>query len=198
MGGRVAGDLVVGTGKLGVDIVVGTGKVATDAIMGTGKAVVGTGQLLKTGTEEIARGSDRLVTGTLKGIGKAPRRITNIFSQGDVIQEESLKDTKEHLRHVEPGSGLEQKPDVVARATSAPAGSTSPKRDTGKSRKGKQRRNTDRNFPNRNGLGLNGNLLTTAEEEAALGELSEMELFVQHLQGMDPDKVKRAISDNTI
>lgn len=204
--GKLAGDVVLGTGKLGVGIVMGTGKVATDVVVGTGKltadavvgtgkltgkAIVGTGQFLKTGTEDFARGSVRMVTGTLKGIGKAPRRITNIFSQGELVREETLKDSREHLRPVVVDSG-------VASVNSSP-----------KSRKrGKQRRHTEMN---RRGLsplrdsarrstlhGSSGNLLVSPEEEATMDELSEMELFMKHLQDMDPDHVKRVLSDPTI
>jgi len=241
--GKVAGDLVVGTGKLGVGIVMGTGKVATDVVVGTGrltadavvgtgkltgKAIVGTGQFLKTGTEDFARGSVRVVAGTLKGIGKAPRRITNIFSQGDLIREETLKDSRDHLRPTPYDSGVASVRRITnifsqgdltreetlkdsrdhLRPTPYDSGVASMNSSPKSRKRGKQRRNTEMN---KRGLSplrdsarrstLNGpsvNLLVSPQEEATMDDLSEMELFMKHLQDMDPDHVKRVLSDPTI
>ena len=131
-----------------------------------------------------------VVGGGLKGIGKAGRRITNIFSQGELLREENLKESKDTLKPIgETG---------IASAQNSPKGR--------KTRK--QRRNTEmikrglsplRDSARRSSIDGSGNLLLAdTDEEAAMDELTEMELFMQHLQGMDPDKVKRALSDGRI
>ncbi|CAB9505222.1 expressed unknown protein [Seminavis robusta] len=214
--GKFATDVVVGTGKLGVDVVVGTGKVATDVVVGTVKGtgkvlvgtgrvttdvvvgtVVGTGTLLKKGTDVVVEGTRKSVKGTLKGIGKAPRRITNIFSQGELIRTADLKDTKDHLKHIDLLEGDEDDDNLEDSNHSAP-------QQRGRSKK--DRRNTELSPPRpgrttrissapvgTNSNNHNSNPLLTAQEDAVMDELAEMEEFMMHLQEMDPEQVKRAL-----
>ena len=101
--GKMATDVVVGTGKIGRDVVVGTGKVATDVVVGTGRVatdvVVGTGKL---GRDVVLGTGQLMVKGTL-GTGKtllgAARRVTGIFTPGD-LQRNDLREGKAHLKHV--------------------------------------------------------------------------------------------------
>ena len=192
--GKVASDVVVGTvvgtGRVATDVVVGTGKVGMEVVKGTGKVVVGTGQLLKTGTENFARGSVNMVGGSLKGIGKASRRITNIFSQGELIREDNLKESKDHLRPV-----MEQ---GLASAQNSPKGRKSRKqrRHTEMNRRGLSPLRDSHSARRSTLLDSSGSMLM--DEDDAMDELTEMELFMQHLQDMDPEKVKRVLSDGRI
>lgn len=195
--GKFATDMVVGTGKLGVDVVVGTGKVVGDVALGTGKvglevvkgtgkvvvgtgrlatdAVVGTGQMLFKGTETV-----------VKGIGNAPRRITSIFSQADLVRGADLKETKEHLRHVE-----------VSRSnhvpTMSPKSPRSPKKSQTKSRT--PRRNME---ISPTGRGNSSRTMPLMTEGTVLDELAQMEQFMLHLKDMDPEHVKRVLNDHSI
>lgn len=210
--GRVASDVVVGTGRVGYDVVKGTGrvgydvvkgtgkvvvstgKVATDVVVGTGRVatdvVVGTGNMMIRGTEEVARGTGRVVVGTgnvivgtMKGTGRAARRITSIFSQGELIKGSDLKEGKQHLKHVQqpnanknnlsPTRGDKSSRSRARRYTEMPKtrknASLSPKRE-------KETRRVPR------------------DEDDVIDELTGMERFMNHLQGMDPEQVKHVLS----
>lgn len=221
--GKMATDVVVGTGKIGRDVVVGTGKVATDVVVGTGKVatdvVVGTGKL---GRDVVLGTGTLMVKGTL-GTGKtlmgAARRVTGIFTPGD-LQRSDLRDGKAHLKHV---SGVT---DPAASASNLVALNTSDhstrkhrSHDGGRSRRrqtegstqlraslspqrepSSRQQRTDaaskarrkHTSPLREDNSLLAGVMMNQDKEA-LDELAEMEEFMLHLQGLSPDQVKAAM-----
>jgi hypothetical protein len=206
--GKVAGDVVLGTGKFATDVVVGTGKLGVDVVVGTGKVVgdvaLGTGKVgleVVKGTANVVVGTGRLATdavvGTgqmlfkhtetvVKGIGKAPRRITNIFSQADLVRGADLKDKKEHLRHVDMAS------------TSYHASTPSPKSPNGQVRSPKSKSNKSRKPRSPTSRGQGSRAMPLMTEDTALDELAQMEQFVLHLQDMDPEHVKQVLKDHIV
>ena len=193
--GTVAKDVALGTGRMGKDIILGTGKVGYGVVVGSGKVatdvVLGTGRVVTTGVTEVAKGSAALVVGTGKltgdliigtgkGIGKVGKRMSSIFSLGDVVKKSDLKDRKARLQHVDrralsPGPG-------TSRRRYADAGLSSSARQLNTSPK-----HSPKPSPTQGGakpsLGL----------ENDLRELEEMEKFMNQLQGMDPDQVKKVL-----
>jgi hypothetical protein len=183
--GQFTKDIVVGTGKVGYDVVVGTGKIGKDVVVGTGRvvvgtgklatdAVVGTGQVLVTGITEVGKGTGRAVVGT----GKAVRRATTaLFSVADLIRGRDLQEGKQNLKHVE-----------LSRPTSPKAAKGSIPRPSKLSPKGRARSLGTIQLSKR------GNLM--AEEDDVLDELTEMEMFMKHLKGMDPDQIQQVLNDS--
>jgi len=176
------------------------------------------------GTEEVARGTGRVVVGTgnlvvgggramLEGTGRAARRITSIFTPlggGGLIDDEDLKDQRAHLRHIETPSNhttkshgstgslnslnrIQENPVSPRKSRSANkkvASSLSPKREKS------SRRHTSVSPKRSNGSrkGVPQVSLTEEEEDGVIDELAEMERFMLHMQGLDPEQVKEALS----
>jgi hypothetical protein len=201
--GKVAGDVVLGTGKFATDMVVGTGKLGVDVVVGTGKVVgdvaLGTGKVgleVVKGTGKVVVGTGRLATDAVvgtgqmlfKGIGNAPRRITNIFSQADLVRGADLKETKQQLRHVDVVGSTSR--NQVSTSTSPTRSPRSPN-NHGSSRSPKSKSNKTRKPQSSRAMPL-------MTEDTVLDELSQMEQFMLQLQDMDPEHVKQVLKNHSI
>jgi hypothetical protein len=109
------------------------------------------------------------------------KRMTSIFSVGDVVRKSDLKEKKAHLKHVD-RRGL---------SPTRSSGDRKPRRSTGVSTRSLKvsPKHSPKPSPTRSsnkpsvGLG----------RDSTMNELEEMEAFMYQLQGMDPKHVEEVL-----